>query len=100
MENQEKQIEYEMCKACTKTFSPQEEQQGEKIMLVESNCFHLMHKSCLIDLIFKKPDEVKCPDCQSHIPELEQRQYLSTDQKDKLEDLQLQKLVRDNPNLI
>ena len=69
-------------------------------MLVESGCYHFMHKFCLVELIFRNPDNVKCAECEGPIMEMEQRQYLTNEQKEKLEELQLQKLVRDNPNLI
>lgn len=61
-----KQIEYETCKFCTKSFSPEEESKGEKIMLTES-CFHFMHKYCLLDLVFKNPDKVECAECSTEI---------------------------------
>jgi len=40
-------------------------------MLVESGCCHFMHKSCLVELIFRSPDNVKCAECEGPIMEME-----------------------------
>lgn len=63
IEEQKKQIDYDCCKFCNNTFSSQEEQSGEKIMLVETGCFHFLHKACLIEIVFKNPDKIQCPAC-------------------------------------
>jgi hypothetical protein len=46
-----------------------------------------MHKLCLVELIFRNPDNVKCAECEIQIVEIEQRLYLSNEQQEKLEGL-------------
>lgn len=38
---------YEICKFCNRGFTSQDESSGEKTMLQSTECFHLIHKSCL-----------------------------------------------------
>lgn len=83
----------EICNLCQRTFSPDEESKGEKLMIQETFCFHTIHKACLIELVWKAPaGPVNCPekDCGKTIPDMEIAMYLNADQKAKLEELQLQ----------
>jgi hypothetical protein len=43
----------EICQKCQCPFTHEEEQKGEKLMLFETECFHTIHKACLIEIVFK-----------------------------------------------
>jgi len=45
--------EYEHCKGCQKVISNSDEQEGKKIYLQTTNCFHPIHKDCLAEIAYK-----------------------------------------------
>ena len=44
---------YETCKQCKKPFTLKEEQEQQKVMLLSTDCYHLVHKFCFKELCFK-----------------------------------------------
>jgi len=40
-------MEYNKCIVCNRAFTAREEQANEKLMIVSTECFHLIHKFCL-----------------------------------------------------
>jgi len=39
-------MEYNKCVLCQRTFSAKEEADGKKLMILSSECLHLIHKQC------------------------------------------------------
>ncbi len=44
---------YETCKKCSKAFTKKEEQENQKIMILSTDCYHLVHRECFKDLALR-----------------------------------------------
>lgn len=104
-QNHQKRLEeeqaFETCVACIKRFTPLDEQNGNKIMLMETECFHMIHKNCFKIVAFNAKSKgaiVKCPmqQCNKSVPEYEVKMHLSPEEQKEMEELEQNYLISQN----
>ena len=63
-EDKEEKMKKDMCVLCNKEFSKREEEMQLKVMIISTECCHMIHRNCLKETALKQISQSKkivCP---------------------------------------
>jgi hypothetical protein len=92
------------CILCNRAFTQHEEQQQLKMMLISTECFHMIHRQCLSETAvqqIKKSKIICCPkaDCKKQIQDYELRDLMGKDYEELEKIIQAQ-IMAQNSSLV